>query len=172
MFRTVLGQDGGAGKRRSRNRFVVVLLLALLPLGTSRAQRAELKAGAHVRLRAPRVTAGLVEGVILEVQRDTMTIVPVSGAPLPIAIASVTEAEVYRGKSTRAAAKTGALWGGLISLAIGVISAGFSDTAPGAKSSTGTRIGGAVAITVVGAGIGALVGGARGSEQWEKLTLP
>jgi hypothetical protein len=149
-------------------------MLMLMPLVTVGAQRAELRPGARVRLVAPGVVAGRVEGVILGVQNDTMTFAPLQGAPLPIAVAMVTEAHVYRGKSSRAGLKSGALLGGGIGLALGVLSAGFSDGSSGgsAPSDAGNRVGGALAITVFGAGLGALIGNSRGSDNWVRLALP
>ena len=149
-------------------------LLVTLPLVTVDAQRAELRPGARVRIVAPGVVAGRVEGVILGVQNDTMTFAPLQGAPLPIAVAMVTEAQVYRGKSSRAGLKSGAMLGGGIGLALGVLSASFSDSPSGesGSSSAGTRVGGAIAITVFGAGLGALIGNGRGGDNWVRLTLP
>ena len=152
----------------------LTLLLAALPLVTGGAQRAELRPGARVRLQAPGVVAGTLEGVILDVRQDTMTFAPLRGSPMPIALSMVTAAEVYRGKSSRSGMKSGALLGGGIGLALGVMSASFSDKAPGASASSdaGTRVGGTVVITVFGAGLGALIGNSRGGEQWVRLTLP
>jgi hypothetical protein len=151
------------------------VLLALTPLVTSGAQRAELREGARVRLIAPGVVSRRVEGVILSVGRDTLSLAPTKGAPLPIAMAAITDAQVYRGKSVGAGAKKGALWGAGVGLVVAVgIAATSSGSCPdgGDSCKTGAGVASGAVYTGISVGlVGALIGAIRGSDRWEQLTL-
>lgn len=143
----------------------------LLPVATLSAQLAELRPGARARLRAPGALAGEVEGVVLAQRGDTVLLAIRDAAPVPVPLAAITSAAVYRGQDRAAGARKGARWGAGVGLGFGVLNAGFSDCT-GAHCGTGDKALGAVALTAVGTGVGALVGAAVRAERWQRLAVP
>lgn len=155
--------------RRVHAAALVSLLVA--PLVTLSAQRAELREGARVRIRAPGVVAGRLEGTVLGVLGNTLRFAATTGAPLAVPIDRITEAYIYRGKSKRAGAAKGALWGAGVGVILGGSSAAMSDCFEPNCSPGDNVVGGAV-LAVFSTGIGALIGAGRGGDHWERLVLP
>lgn len=162
-----------------RSRLVLLALLVpalaacLLPPTRAGAQLAELQPAARVRLRAPGVIAGRLQGVVIARTADTVTIATPSAAPLQVPLARITSAEVSRGKSHRDGALKGLKWGTGLGLVSGILGAiGYEectgddcrDELTRGEAFTTSLVGGAL----VGAGIGAMIG----SEHWERLDLP
>lgn len=153
----------------------VVLLctvIAALCLSTSaRAQLEDLRTGARVRLRAPADLAGQVEGVIVARHADTVVLALSNAAPVSVPLASITFAEIYRGRDRAAGARKGAIWGAAVGLGLGVIGAQLPDCTP-PRCGTAEKVQGGVAIAALSTGVGALVGMAVRAERWERLELP
>jgi hypothetical protein len=98
------------------------------------------------------------------------------GAPISVALTSITAAEVSRGRSHRDGAVKGLAWGAGVGLAVGLLSAVTYDAgsdACGAEPcdndySPGEVVaGGFLAGALLGTGIGAI----KGAEHWERLTI-
>ena len=140
------------------------------------AQLAELQLGARVRVRAPAVVAGRLEGTVTARSLNSVTLTTPRGAPVPVPLAAITAAEVSRGRSRRDGAVKGLAWGAGVGLAVGILSAVTYDagsdtcgTEPCDNSfSPGEVVAGAyMAGAMLGAGIGAI----KGAEHWESLTI-
>ena len=140
------------------------------------AQLAALQPGTRVRVQAPAVAAGRLEGVVLSRSRDTVTLTRSRLAPIAVPFAAITAADVYRGRSHGDGAVTGLAWGSGVGLVVGIVAAVTYDagsdacgTEPCDNAYTpGEVVAGSLMIgTALGAGIGAI----KGAERWERLTL-
>jgi len=101
----------------------MVAVLALLFAAPANAQLLELQPGARVRVTAPAVLGGKLEGTIAARRGDTLSIVPSNVAPVDIPISALSRVEVYRGTSRTAGAKKGLLWGLALGLPAGLLTA-------------------------------------------------
>jgi len=162
-----------------RGAFAVVLVVSAAPCG---AQLLELQPGARVRVTAPGILGGRLDGTIGARRGDTLSVVQQGIAPINIPISSLTSVETFRGKSHLAGAKRGALWGAAIGLPLGAAAAlgdnrefnVVDDTCDpdffecDMYTDTEFVVLMTVGSTLIGAGIGAIIGRAH----WEKLQLP
>jgi hypothetical protein len=98
----------------------VLPALVLLLAGQAGAQLPELQPGARVRVTAPTVLGGKLEGTIIGRRGDTLSIVQHNVAPFEIPVSALSRVEIYRGKSHAAGAKRGLLWGLAIGLPVGI----------------------------------------------------
>ena len=89
----------------------IVAALAFLLAAPANAQLLELQPGARVRIVAPTVLGGKLEGTVVGRKGDTLSIVPRNVAPVDIPISALSRVEIYRGKSRTAGAKKGLMWG-------------------------------------------------------------
>src|SRR5215831_4456027 len=83
----------------------------------------ELQPGTRVRIQAPGIVPGRLEGTVVARTRDSVTLTRSRGAPIPVPLAGITAAEVSRGRSHRHGATTGLAWGASVGLAVGMLSA-------------------------------------------------
>ena len=144
---------------------------AFVPCASAGAQVDELRSGARVRLRAPGLLPGEVDGIILDRRGDTLVFAVRAHGRTRVPLARVTAASVYRGRSREAGLRKGLRRGALAGAGFGVVDAALSDCV-GAHCDGLRRAGGVLVFTGVGAGVGALVGSALGAEQWDRLSLP
>jgi hypothetical protein len=155
-------------------RSALITTLWLLLLSTAGgAQLAELQPGTRVRLRAPDVVAGRLEGVVVARGADTLALTRPNAVPVGIPLSAITAAEVSRGKSRRTGAVRGALWGAGVGVALGVLAAVAPDDCSGEEcedvpSDVETIVIMPIASALTGAAIGAVVG----AERWERLAIP
>ena len=160
----------------------IVAVLALLFAAPANAQLLELQPGARVRVTAPSVLGGKLEGMIAARRGDTLSIVPTNVAPVDIPISALSRVEIYRGISRTAGAKKGLLWGLALGLPTGLLTAaGDNKTWNRVKGGCDPAWQDCVLYTdveqvmrmtaggvVVGAGIGWLIG----RQRWETLQVP
>jgi hypothetical protein len=142
--------------------------------GSLSAQVAEVSPGARIRFRAPPVVATRVTGTVLERRADTVLVAPEKGAPFTVPISALTTLDVSKGKSRAEGAKVGAIWSaGFYALyALAIASSGDSCDGKTTCATTndptaGELIGFTAAGSLVGAGIGAIIG----REKWERVPL-
>jgi hypothetical protein len=160
-----------------------ILPLTLVVLASpAGAQLRELQPGARVRVSAPEVLGARLEATIVARRGDTLSLVPRGTAPVELPISSLSQVEMYRGKSRLAGAKRGLLWGLAIGLPLGAVSTAgdnkdwnqVDDTCdPALKDcATYSDLEQVAVITagsaMLGAGIGAIIGKSR----WERLQRP
>jgi hypothetical protein len=113
-----------------------------------------------VRIIAPDIVSGSYVGSILGVTADTLRVGSPGGGPLAIARGRIVSIEVSEGKSRWLGARTGALWGGPIGIALGVLT--YS-----ASRST-NRVGYIEFMALAGVIGGAEVGAIVGRERWTR----
>jgi hypothetical protein len=160
----------------------VLPALVLLLAGQAGAQLRELQPGARVRVTAPTVLGGKLEGMIIGRRGDTVSIVSHNAAPVDIPISALSRVEISRGKSRAAGAKKGFLWGVAIGFPVGLATATgdnktwnlvdencdpFFQTC-GTHSDVEQVMLVSVGSGAIAAGIGTLIG----RERWETLNLP
>jgi len=150
----------------------VAAALLLTPLASAGAQLAELQPGTRVRVRAPSVVAGRLEGVVVQRVADTVVVTRPNAGPVSLPIAAITRAEVSRGRSRGAGALRGALWGGGVGLALGALAAAAPNECNANCEDEATDVGLVVGTPVLGAAVGAAVGTAVGAERWVPLRVP
>jgi len=156
--------------------------LVLLLAGQAGAQLRELQPGARVRVTAPAVLGGKLEGMIIGRRGDTVSIVSHNAAAVDIPISAQSRVEISRGKSGAAGAKKGFFWGLAIGLPVGLATAtGDNKTWNLVEEScdpffqtcaTHSDVEQVMLVSVgtgaIAAGIGALIG----RERWETLNVP
>jgi hypothetical protein len=120
------------------------------------AQMLDLRPGARVRVAAPGVLAGQLEGTVIERNGDSIVVATVQTAQYRIALSSASSISVYQGKSRSLGAWKGALWTG------GIIGGLMLAASGGSSEYTGFVF---EAAAIYG-GIGALIGAAIGAESW------
>jgi hypothetical protein len=152
-------------------RLVLGCLAILAPLAAATAQLPEVRPGMRVRVVAPGELGGRVEGTVVDRVPDTLRIAVSGRSPVAVPVAAIRSIEIYRGRSRRPGAARGAKLGALTGLGLGLANAFFSDCG-GRYCETGYKAGGVIAFGGVGAGIGALIGAARGAELWERVSIP
>jgi hypothetical protein len=160
----------------------IVAALVLLFAAPANAQLLELQPGARVRVMAPAVLGGKLEGTIAARRGDTLSILAGNVAPVDIPISALSRVEIYRGTSRTAGAKKGLLWGLALGLPAGVLTAaGDNKTWNRVKNGCDpawqdctlyTDVEQVMLMTAgsgaIGAGIGALIG----RQRWETLQIP
>ncbi len=125
--------------------------------------------GDRVRVTAWSVVPGRPVGTIVSLGADTCVVALEGRAePLMLPLASVTRLEVSRGQ--RSNVGKGALTGGLIGTALGLLVGGYVSTDPeffgeDAFAKTVAVLGG------VGAGVGLLIGAMSRSDRWQEVPL-
>jgi hypothetical protein len=156
--------------------------LVLLLAGQAGAQLRELQPGARVRVTAPAVLGGKLEGMIIAQRGDTLSIVSHNAAAVDIPISGLSRVEISRGKSRAAGAKKGFFWGLAIGLPVGLATAtGDNKTWNLVEEScdpffqtcaTHSDVEQVMLVSVgtgaIAAGIGALIG----RQRWETLNVP
>ncbi len=152
----------------------LVLVGLLSRPGSMTAQVAEVSPGARIRFRAPPVVATRVTVTVLERRADTVLVAPEKGSPFTVPIGAFTTLDLSKGKSRAEGAKVGALWSaGFYALyALAIASGGDScdgrtTCATTNEPTAGELIGFTAAGSLVGAGIGAIIG----REKWERVPL-
>jgi hypothetical protein len=151
--------------------FVISAIMLVVPISAAASQVSELRPGAYVRIRAPGVLAGEVEGAILGRDNDTLRVARPGSAPVAVSLASITHAAVHRGRTRGAGALKGAKWGVGVGLGLGLLNIAFSDCS-GAHCEASDNALGVATFTAIGAGVGAIVGTVVRAERWEQLELP
>ena len=152
----------------------IALLLAATPMA-ARAQYTEAQPGARVRIEAPGVVAGKLEGTVLSRDNDMVRIGSPSVAPVEIPMNRITSFEISRGKSRWAGVGRGAVIGVPIGLALGLI-ASTGDEESRIVWNAGERDtlsrGEVVAFTtVVSAFWGGVIGAFVPKEKWERFDV-
>ena len=160
----------------------VLPALVLLLAGQAGAQGRELEPGARVRVTAPTVPGGKLEGMIIGRRGDTLSIVPRDAAPVDIPISALSRVEISRGKSRAAGAKKGFLWGVAIGLPVGLATAtgdnktwNLVDESCDPFFQTCAKHSDVEQVMLVSVGTGAIaagIGALIGRERWEALDLP
>ena len=160
----------------------VLPALVLLLAGQAGAQLPELQPGARVRVTAPTVLGGKLEGTIIGRRGDTLSILQPKIAPFEIPISALSRIEVYRGKSRVAGAKKGLLWGLAIGLPVGLATAAGDDKTwnvvdadcdPFLQScAMYSDVEQVMLLTAGSAAIGAGIGALIGKERWQTLHTP
>lgn len=134
------------------------MIATLLVASTAMAQVAH--PGIGVRVRAPGVLFERFTGVYLGRSGDTLLLGNDERGPVRVPAAAVSELDLSKGTSRWQGALRGALWGGGIFLAIGVVGA-LADT------STNTNRSSDIAYLVIGgAETGAIIGAIIGKRVW------
>jgi hypothetical protein len=155
-------------------RLAALLLVTLVPVSLA-AQMIDVQPGARVRLTAPGVVAGQVEGLIATRTADSVVLLTSKPTSYRIALGSIKTLSVSQGKSRLKGAAKGSVWGAAIML---VMSAAISgDPSVRREGDTNTE---PVSIptfiaseTMGGAMFGATIGAIIGSERWNSYeTLP
>lgn len=162
-----------ASASRWAQRLLPVVIALLLPLAPAAGQVAELQPGARIRVRAPTVVAGRVDGTVIARSADSVTMTVPGGPSLRLPIAAITAAEVSRGRSRRDGAMKGLAWGTGIGAALGLLSELGGEECPDDRCDDGYSTGEYLAASLVsGAALGAGIGAIVGAEHWQRLQLP
>ena len=160
----------------------LILPICLIAM-QARAQGTELRPGAKIRVIAPGIVAGRLEGTLLSRTRDSLTIGDPDKAPLSIPLAEITSVEISHGKSRAQGALNGVKWGAAIGAGFGLASMNSIKTCTGSPYSTPpNRVCGLsptyadkqefVGVMALG-GIfyGSIIGAIAGSETWDRFEL-
>lgn len=155
---------------------VAVACCSAMALRQADAQLPELQPSTRVRVQAPGIAGGRLEGVVLSRSRDTVTLTRKRGAPIAVPLAAVTAAEVNRGRSHSEGAVTGLTWGSGVGLIVGILAAVTYDAgsdACGAEPCDNTYTPGEVVAgsLMLGTALGTGIGAIKGAERWERLTV-
>ena len=152
----------------------LILIGVLSQTSVLAAQVAEVSPGARIRFRAPPAVATRTKATVLERHGDTLRVGPERGSPFDVPIRTLTTLEISRGKNRWEGAKVGAIWSaGFYALyALAIASGGDSCDGRATCAATndptaGELIGFTAAGSLVGAGIGAIIG----REKWERVPL-
>lgn len=137
-------------------------------------QMIDLQPGAKVRLTAPGVVAGQVEGLVASRTADSVVLLTSKPMQYRIALASVSGLAVSQGKSRLIGAAKGSVWGGGIMLVLSAAMSGDPDVRRGDYENSPTvSVPAFIALeTVSGAMLGAGIGAIVGSERWSSYDLP
>lgn len=159
-----------------RHTYLLIAIIASIgfaPQTAAHGQLAELQVGARVRLRAPGVVAGRLEGTVIARSRDSVTVTAPQSAPLSIPLAAIRAADVSRGRSRGDGALKGLAWGTGIGLAMGLLTQiDYNDCGDHPCMGDLTRGEYFATSLVAGAGLGAAIGAIVGAEHWERLAIP
>ncbi|MEO8334779.1 MAG: hypothetical protein ABI664_07395 [bacterium] len=151
--------------------FAIGIVIANPP--AAEAQLSELQPGSRVRVQAPGVVAGWLEGTVLTRASDTIVVGGPNASPVHLPIARISAVEISRGLSRGDGAIRGMKWGVPIMATIGAVLAAVGTD--GNCSTCDMAFGDGVYVTALfsftgafyGAGIGALIG----RERWEQFDL-
>jgi hypothetical protein len=142
-----------------------MLLLIAMPVA-AHAQMLDVQPGARVRVVAPGMVAGRVEGTVISRMGDSVVLATAQMTQIRLALGSVTSLDLYRGRSKAAGARKGALWTGAITAPL-LILGEIGD----ATLSDAEKVGFVAFGTGVWTGIGALIGMAVGAEDWSSYAF-
>lgn len=155
--------------RRTLPTVGVLLVAASAPLD---AQPVEVVPGTRIRVQSSAL-AGRVDGVVISRTVDSVAFTRPGAPPVSVPWTSITQLDVYRGKSRSRGALRGVIWGGGIGAVMGLIPASDAECAqdPGLVGcgSTGAAM---VQMALGGAAMGALIGALIGVQDWAPLTMP
>lgn len=145
----------------------IALAGALIP-GLVLGQNDSVKAGGHIRFRAPGIVQGRQKGILLSRTSDSIVVAIDPTTELRVAMASISELEINKGKSAALGAKTGALWGAGIGLAAPYL---LCDGAA-CRFSPLQRFGYALYSAALNGGLGAFIGWRIGRDEWVSYEGP
>src|SRR5215468_10009003 len=100
---------------------IASLFLATVPRAD--AQLADLRPGARIRVRAPAIVTAQLEGTVIHRSDDAVTLTTARDGPILVPLATITAAEVSRGRGRGDGAVKGLTWGTGIGLVTGVLGA-------------------------------------------------
>jgi hypothetical protein len=149
-----------------------VTLGVVFAMAASAAAQSKLPVTVDQRVRIWTAAAEAVSGRVVAAGPDTLQIAADGREPVTVAVPTVRRVEVSRGGSSKGAgAKKGAMWGAIISGAIGAVllplqreSVGEDGASVGKAAALGAWSGG-----LFGGLIGAGVGAARAGEKWDQV---
>ena len=124
------------------------------------------------RVRLWTAASEAITGRVISVHADGVEVSSESGPPLRVARPAVQRIEVSRGVTTKGAgAMKGAIWGAIISGAVGAVLAGLQHEEIGENGSSAGHAAalGAWSGGLFGGLIGAGVGAARAGEHWQQV---
>ncbi len=157
---------------------LILTLLPAAPVSLLAQQAPPVAPGDRVRVTAPGIQSQRFVGTVIETGADTC-LLKVEGrpAPLPLALAAVTQLEVSRGQANKG--KTGAIIGGAVGAGIGVavIISSYEEDCSSQLLSDLCEFGNAMALLsplalgVAGAVLGNVIGKSIESERWEEVPL-
>ena len=139
-------------------RYNWLLTLLALPLSIQ-AQMLDVQPGARIRVTAPGLVAGRIEGTVINRTADSVVVATPGFAQYRLGLNSLATLEVYQGRSHGAGAKKGALWGAGVMLPFALLAT--IDT-----PRSGDAVGVAAEVEIVYAGIGAIIGSIIGADSW------
>jgi hypothetical protein len=142
-------------------RRALFLALGFMPIALQ-AQMIDVQPGARVRVTAPGVIAGRLQGTVIARMNDSIVVATPQMVQYRLALGSLSEIAVSQGKSRAAGAKRGAIWGAGITAPLLMIGVAGDST----FRSSGEKAGFIAVGTAMYAGIGALIGAAIGAEGW------
>ena len=141
-------------------------------MAASAAAQSKLPVAVDQRVRVWTTAAEAVTGRVVAATSETLQIADNGKDPVTVAVPAVRRVEVSRGGSSKGAgAKKGAIWGAIISGAIGAALLPLQREEVGGN---GSSVGKAVALGAWSGGlfgglIGAGIGAARAGEKWEQV---
>ena len=138
-----------------------LLLLAPMCLG---AQMLDVQPGARIRVRAPALVAGRVDGTVIARSGDSIIVATPSLTQYRLSLASLASVEVYQGRSRSLGALKGALW--TAGITVPLVAATELD-----QSSDVNRGELIVAAAVIYGGTGALIGALIGADSWKSHAI-
>jgi hypothetical protein len=148
------------------------ILAACCAFAAHAAAQSKLPVTVDQRVRVWTAAAEAVTGRVVAATPETLQISAEGKEPVTVAVTAVRRIEVSRGGTSKGAgARKGALWGAIISGAIG---AALLPLQRGEVGDDGASVGEAVALGAWSGGlfgglIGAGVGAARAGEKWEQV---
>lgn len=127
--------------------------------------------GDRVRLRAPRISSGQLVGQVAELEGDTLVLSSEGGgSTIAIPTADLERIAVSQGR------KSNAILGLLVGAGVGIASAvGLSIwfcNADDDGCTSGQVVSGGLALTAIGAGLGAGIGALIRTERWREASIP
>ncbi len=157
---------------------LIITLLPAMPVSLLAQQAPPVAPGDRVRVTAPEIQSQRFVGTVIETGADTC-LLKVEGrpAPLPLALAAVTQLEVSRGQANKG--KTGAIIGGAVGAGIGVAviissyeeDCGSQFLSDLCETSNVLAVASPLVLGVAGALLGNVIGRSIKSERWEEVPL-
>jgi hypothetical protein len=144
-------------------RYNWLLTLLAFPLSLQ-AQMLDVQAGARIRVTAPGVVAGRVEGTVINRSGDSIVIATPALAQYRLGMSSLATLEVFQGRSHGLGAEKGALWGAGVMLPFALLA-----TMDTPRSSDALAV--ATEVEIVYAGIGAIIGSIIGADSWSAHSM-